>query len=134
VQRGGPAGELAVEDQEGQSAEMVPVQVGHCDRVDRVRVESLGLERRQAGRAAVDQHHLPVAGQVDARLPPPATTERVTAASEPDPHDGILTHPAQRRNSQATISGMSAFAVRWFLHRLDAVAGRVYAGRSDLGT
>jgi len=37
---------------------------------------------------------------VDARLPPPAATERVTAASEPDPHNGILTHPVRRRNSQ----------------------------------
>jgi hypothetical protein len=32
------------------------------------------------------------------------------------------------------INQMSAFAVRRFLHRLDAIAGWIYAGRSDLGT
>lgn len=30
LHRRGPAGELAVEDQEGQPAEMITVQVGHC--------------------------------------------------------------------------------------------------------
>jgi hypothetical protein len=43
---------------------------------------------------------------VDARLPPPPTTERVTAASEPDPHDGILAHPARTEQPPSTNSGM----------------------------
>ena len=73
---------------------MVTVQVGHCHRPHRIRVQPLGLERHQAGRATVDQHHLPPGGQMDARLPAPATTEGITAAGEPDPHDSILTHPS----------------------------------------
>jgi hypothetical protein len=80
-----------MKDQEGQPAEMVPVQVGHGHAINHVRIKPLGLERHQACRAAVDQQHLSLAGHVDARLPPPATTERVTAASKVDPHDGIVT-------------------------------------------
>lgn len=76
---------------------MIPVQVGHRHPVDRVRIKPLGLERHQAGSAAIDQQHLPLGGQVDARLPSPAATERVTTTSEPDPHDGILTHRAPGR-------------------------------------
>ena len=72
---------------------MVTVQVGHGHRADRVRVQPLGLQRHQAGSAAVDQQHLPLGGQVDARLPAPAAAEGVTAAREPDPHAIILTQP-----------------------------------------
>jgi len=85
--------ELAVQDQERQPAEMVTVQMGHRHRADRARVQPLGLQRHQAGGAAVDQQHLPPARQVNARLPAAATTEGITAAREPDPHDIILTHP-----------------------------------------
>ena len=39
LQRRGPAGELAVEDQEGQRAEMVTVQVGHCHGINCARIQ-----------------------------------------------------------------------------------------------
>jgi hypothetical protein len=103
LQRRGPAGELAVEDQEGQPAEMVTVQVCHCHGINCARIQPLGLERHQAGSAAIDQQHLSSAGHVDTRLPPPATTERIPAASEMDPRDGILTHPAGNRTGTPTI-------------------------------
>jgi len=76
---------------------MVTVQVGHGHGINCGRVQPLGLERDQAGSAAIDWQHLSLAGHVDARLPPPATTERIPAASEMDPQDGILTHPAGNR-------------------------------------
>jgi len=73
---------------------MVTVQVGHCHGINVVRIKALGLECHQAGSAAIDQQHLSLGVQVDARLPPPATTECVTTASETDPHEGILRHLA----------------------------------------
>src|SRR5215469_2204583 len=70
------------------------MQVGHCYRADRVRVQPLGLQRHQAGGAAIDQQHLPAVIEVDACLPAPAAAEGITAAHEPHPHGIILTHPA----------------------------------------
>jgi hypothetical protein len=46
--------------------------------------------RRGSGKAARRNGH-----RAGGSLPPPAAAERVTAASEPDPHDGILTQPAE---------------------------------------
>jgi hypothetical protein len=92
-------GELAVQDQERQPAEVVTVQVGDRHRADGVRVQPLGLERHQAGGAAVNQQHLPPGGQADARLPAPAAAERITAAYELHPHDLIVTQPASRHCS-----------------------------------
>lgn len=105
LQRRGPAGELAVEDQERQPAEMVTVQVGHCHGIDGPRIQPLGLERHQAGSAAIDQQHLSFPGHVDTRLPPPPITERIPAANETDPHDGILTHPAGNRTGTPRSAG-----------------------------
>jgi hypothetical protein len=84
-------GEL--ENQERQAAKVITMQVGHRDRTDRLRVQSLGLQRRQAGRPAVDQQRLSLSRQVKARLVAPATAEGITAAHEADPHSTILTHP-----------------------------------------
>jgi hypothetical protein len=94
VQGSRPAGELAIEDQEGQPAEVVTVQVRDGHGINRARIKALGLKSHQAGSAAVNQQHLPLAGQADARLPPPATTERVTTADKTHPHDRIFTCPA----------------------------------------
>jgi hypothetical protein len=74
---------------------MVTVQMSDSHRIDCAGVQPLGLERHQAGGAAIDQQYLTLAGQVDARLPSPATTERVPTARELNPHVGILTYPAQ---------------------------------------
>lgn len=101
-QRRRPVAELAVQDQERQPAEVVTVQVGYRHRADRVRVQPLGLQRHQAGSAAVDQQHLPFGGQVDTRLPAPAAAEGITAAHEPHPHDIILTHPPRACCSKPT--------------------------------
>jgi hypothetical protein len=104
-----PAGELAIQYQEGQPAEMITMQVRHRHRIDRVRGQALRLGRYQAGGAAVDQQHLPLASHVNTRLPASTTTERVTAAHKPDPHDSILTHPLQNSSCQHAQSGMT----RW---------------------
>jgi hypothetical protein len=74
---------------------MVTVQMSHRHRADRIRVQSLGFQRYQAGGPAVDEQYLLVGGKVDARLRAPAAAEGITAAHEPDPHDIILDHPGQ---------------------------------------
>jgi hypothetical protein len=55
-QRPGTPRELAVEDQERQTAEVVAVQVRQQHRVHRIRIDAEPLHRDQRRRAAVDQH------------------------------------------------------------------------------
>jgi hypothetical protein len=81
--RAGAPGELAVKDQERQSAEMVAMEVGDEHGADLTRIQSEGLERAERCRAAVQQNRR-VAGpaQVDARLVAAAAAESVTRAGE----------------------------------------------------
>jgi len=97
----GAAGELTVENQERQPAEMVTVQMAHRHRAHRVRVQPLGLQRHQAGGPAVHQHRLLVSGQVNARLAATATAEGISAAREPHPHHTIVDHQPRQRTSAA---------------------------------
>src|SRR5262249_55734925 len=46
------------------------------------------------GGTAVDQQRLSFSGQVNTRLPAPATAEGITAAHKPNPHGTILAHPS----------------------------------------
>lgn len=72
---------------------MVAVQVGHHHRVDRARVDPLGLQRDEAGSPAVHQQRLPGCGQPDARLQPPAAPAGVPTAHELHLHDSIVAQP-----------------------------------------
>ena len=72
-ERGGAAGELAVEDQEREPAEVVPVQVGHEHRADLARVEPQARRKAvsdvapQSSRTGAGQRVMP---EVDAGLEP----------------------------------------------------------------
>ncbi len=76
-------GELPVEDEEGQAAEVVAVQVGDEHGTDLAGVESQALEGAERRGAAVQQHRgSSGAAQVDAGLVPAAAAEGVAAAGE----------------------------------------------------
>ncbi|OLE38913.1 MAG: hypothetical protein AUG00_04070 [Candidatus Rokubacteria bacterium 13_1_20CM_2_70_7] len=75
--------ELPVEDQEGQAAEMVAVQMREHDPLDGVRIEAGALHGDERRSAAVDQDAPAVsAAQVQTGLEPPATAERVTRSKK----------------------------------------------------
>jgi hypothetical protein len=86
-------GELAVQHQERQAAEVVAVQVRHRHQPDLVGIVVLLLEGDQGGGAAVQQDVAVVAGgvQQDAGLEAAAVAEGVTGADEPD-LDGSFAH------------------------------------------
>jgi hypothetical protein len=96
--------ELAIEDEERQAAEVVPVQVGHRHGADRIRVQPLGLQCHQAGGTAVDQQDLPAAAEPDACLEAPAAAESIAAAREPHLHDTIVAHPGTSHPRHARVS------------------------------
>ena len=85
-ERSGAAGELAVEDKEGQAAEVVAVEVGDEHGGDLAGVESEALEGAERGGAAVKEHRAGPAGasQVDTGLVAATAAEGVAAASEGD--------------------------------------------------
>jgi len=64
VQRSGPVGELAVQHQERQAAEVIAVQVGQQHQPDLVGIVALLLQGDQRGGAAVQQDVAVVARSV----------------------------------------------------------------------
>jgi hypothetical protein len=76
------ARDLAVEHQEGDSAEVIAVQVAHQHVLDPVRVDAGAPHRDQRRRAAVDERAVAVVLEQDARLHAPAAAECVAASEE----------------------------------------------------
>src|SRR5580692_5288046 len=83
-ERCGAAGELAVEDKEGQPSEVVAVQVGDEHAGDLARVQSQAPEGAERGGPAVQEHRGVAARalQVDAGLETATAAEGVAAAGE----------------------------------------------------
>jgi hypothetical protein len=93
------AGELTVQDQEGQPAEVIAVQVAEHDRVDLAGVEVLGFHRGQAGGPAVNQHGVVPGLQADAGLEPAPVAEGISAADEVDLHSPAPWLPGRHHTS-----------------------------------
>src|SRR5439155_19608064 len=53
------AEEMAVHHQEDYTAEMIAMQMAEQDAVDRIGIDALGLEGRERGGAAIEQHVAP---------------------------------------------------------------------------
>src|SRR5579884_506108 len=83
-ERTGPLREAAFEDQPGQTAEVVAVQVGEHDPADARRIDPRALERDERGRTTVDQQRFAAAVEVQAALKAAASSERVAAAEKPE--------------------------------------------------
>jgi len=94
----GPPPELPVQHEEGETAEVVAVQVAHDHGIDGVRVDLLLAQRGQAGGPTVQQHRGRRSGvgrQGDAGLEPPARAERIAATRHRHSHQPIIV-PRQR--------------------------------------
>jgi hypothetical protein len=94
VRGSGAVGELAVQDQEREAAEVVAVQVRHQHQPNLVGILALLLEGDQRGGAAVQQDITAVVArgvQQDAGLEAAAAAEGVTGANEPH-LDGVGGH------------------------------------------
>ena len=94
-----PTLELSVEDQEGHAAEVIAVQVREDHGVDRLRVHAEAPHRDERGGAAVDEHLSAGGLDVDARLEPSATAERIARSENPDLHPRLHPAPASTRHS-----------------------------------
>jgi hypothetical protein len=83
-ERFGAAGELAVEDEEGQAPEVVAVEVGDKHGGDLAGVESEAFKGAERGGVAVKEHRAGPAGasQVDTGLETATAAEGIAAASE----------------------------------------------------
>jgi hypothetical protein len=76
-------GELTVEDQPGQAAEVITVEVGEGDMADARGIDARALQRDQSGGAAVEQERrAALACQVEAGRHAPAGAERVARSDE----------------------------------------------------
>lgn len=77
-----PRDELGVQDEEGQAAEVIAVEVADEDGLDVVRIDVEAAHRDERRRAAVEQDGAGCGSDEDARLEPPAAAEGVAAAKE----------------------------------------------------
>ena len=83
AERGFPtADELGVEDEKGYAAEMVAVEVGDQDAIDRGGADPCAFHRNQRRGAAVEQQASLAGVDVDTRLEAPSASEVVTASEE----------------------------------------------------
>jgi hypothetical protein len=74
--------ELGIQQQEGQAAEMIGVQVRHEDRTDAVWVDAEPPHGDEAGRAAVDQKCGAPGFDEKAGVEPTAAAERIATAEK----------------------------------------------------
>src|SRR3954468_1430933 len=93
-----PAVELRVEEEEGQAAEMVSVQVAEDDAVEAVRIEPHALQGDERGRAEIERHRRGPRLEPEARVRPAPRAEGVTATDDGQSH-GSGTRAAARERS-----------------------------------
>ena len=81
-----PALMLRIDEQEGQPAEVVAVQVGDNDTVKAVRVDAARAERHHRGGSAIDQHRRIRRLHPEAGVEPAAGTEGIARSHDGEPH------------------------------------------------
>ena len=87
-QRPRALGEVGVEHEIRNAAEMIAMEMGDQDGVDRVARDAEALEPNERGRAAIDQEIRALADHMEAGVELPARAERVAAADELQMHRG----------------------------------------------
>src|SRR5262249_52086394 len=87
-ERAGAPAELAVQDEERQPAQVVPMEGAQDDRVDRSGIEPGALRGDQRRGAAVEEERAPGAGEVEAGLEAAAAPEGVARAEEAEGERG----------------------------------------------
>ena len=73
---------LRVDQDERNAAEVIAVQMGQHDRVDRVRIDIARAQRDMGRRAAIDQDGLSRRRKMEAGVEAPAGAERVAGADD----------------------------------------------------
>lgn len=77
-----PAHELGIEDEKGKPAEVIAMEVGEKDAVDRVGINFEAAQGYHRRGAAVDEESSSGVADEDAALEPPATAESIAAAEK----------------------------------------------------